>query len=69
MQLGTDWQLLYNAPDLADVVSSGGRGPADAALQPEVDQADRVVQEVQGVRSVTWMSSRCSRASTCPATA
>ena len=31
VQLGTDWQLLYNAPDLADVDSaSGGRGLAVA---------------------------------------
>ena len=39
VQLGTDWQLLYNAPDLADV--SRLRGDAGAqlqALRPEIER-------------------------------
>ena len=56
VQLGTDWQLLYNAPDLADV--SQLRGDAGAqlrALRPEIDRLTASLKNVQGVRSVTWM--------------
>ena len=56
VQLGTDWQLLYNAPDLTDV--SNLRGDAGAqlrALQPEIERLATSLKGVQGVRDVTWM--------------
>jgi hypothetical protein len=56
VQLGTDWQLLYNAPDLADIDQlKGAAGPQMRALQPELDKLIESVKKVQGVRSVTWM--------------
>ena len=56
VQLGTDWQLLYNAPDLADIDSlRGDAGSQMRALQPEIDALIESVKKVQGVRSVTWM--------------
>jgi hypothetical protein len=57
VQLGTDWQLLYNAPDLTDVERlRGDAGPQLAALQPEIDRMIAALKAVQGVRSVTWMA-------------
>ena len=56
VQLGTDWQLLYNAPDLADIDTlKGAAGPQMQALQPEIDKLMESIKKVQGVRSVTWM--------------
>jgi hypothetical protein len=56
VQLGTDWQLLYNAPDLADVALL--RGPVGrqlAALQPEIDRTMESLRNVDGVTSVTYL--------------
>jgi hypothetical protein len=56
VQLGTDWQLLYNAPDLADFDQlKGAAGPQMKALQPEIDKLIESIKKVQGVRTVTWM--------------
>ena len=56
VQLGTDWQLLYNAPDLADIDTlKGAAGPQMQALQPEINKLMESIKKVQGVRSVTWM--------------
>ena len=56
VQLGTDWQLLYNAPDLADIGQlRGDAGTQMRALQPEIDRLVQSLKNVQGVRSVTWM--------------
>lgn len=56
VQLGTDWQLLYNAPDLADVARlRGDAGGQLRALQPEIDRLMTSLKRVPGVRSVTWM--------------
>ena len=56
VQLGTDWQLLYNAPDLADIDQlKGAAGPQMQALQPEINKLMESIKKVQGVRSVTWM--------------
>lgn len=56
VQLGTDWQLLYNAPDLADVAQlRGDAGAQLRALNPEIDRLTASLKGVQGVRSVTWM--------------
>lgn len=56
VQLGTDWQLLYNAPDLTDVERlRGDAGGQLAALQPEIDRLTAALQQVEGVRSVTYL--------------
>ena len=57
VQLGTDYQLLYNAPDLADVsLLRGDAGAQMRALKPEIDRLTASLQQVAGVRSVTWMA-------------
>ena len=56
VQLGTDWQLLYNAPDLVD--PSRLRGSAGAqlrALEPEVRRLADSLRQVPGVRAVTTL--------------
>jgi hypothetical protein len=56
VQLGSDWQLLYNTPDLADVSLLRGDARAQlSALQPEIDRLVASLRGVQGVRSVTWL--------------
>lgn len=56
VQLGTEYQLLYNAPDLADVAQlRGDAGAQLRALQPEIDRLVTSLQSVDGVRSVTWL--------------
>ncbi len=55
-QLGTDWQVLYNAPDMVDVERL--RGPASqqlAALRPEVEKTLESIKKVAGVRDATYM--------------
>ncbi len=56
VQLGTDWQLLYNAPDLTDVALL--RGPAGKqmeALGPEIDRIMDSLKTIDGVSGVTYM--------------
>ena len=56
VQLGTDWQVLYNAPDMVDVERL--RGPASqqlAALRPEVETTLESIKKVAGVRDATYM--------------
>ena len=56
VQLGTDYQLLYNAPDLTDVsLLRGAAGKQLQALRPEIDRLTASLQRVEGVRAVTWM--------------
>jgi hypothetical protein len=56
VQLGTDWQLLYNAPDLTDVEHlRGSAGSQLEALQPEVDRLIAALKQVEGVQSVTYL--------------
>lgn len=56
VQLGTDWQLLYNAPDLVDVARlRGDAGAQLQALQPEIEKLTAALKRVEGVRSVTWL--------------
>ena len=56
VQLGTDYQLLYNAPDLTDVANlRGDAGAQLAALKPEIEKLIASLNRVEGVRSVTWM--------------
>lgn len=50
------WQLLYNAPDLADVGRlRGDAGGQLRALQPEIDRLISAINDVEGVRSVTYL--------------
>ncbi len=56
VQLGTDWQLLYNAPDLTDVaLLRGPVGKQMSALAPEVDRIMNSIKKIDGVTGVTYM--------------
>ena len=56
VQVGGDWQLLYNAPDLVDVSKlEGGLQGQLAALQPAIERITSQVAAVPGVASVTYM--------------
>jgi hypothetical protein len=56
VQLGADWQLLYNAPDLAEM-SDQRRDAASQlrGLQPEVERVAAALKQVRGVQTVTWL--------------
>jgi len=56
VQLGTDWQILYNAPDLADVAQL--RGPVGGQMQaiaPEIERVMASLKQVPGVTHVTYL--------------
>jgi hypothetical protein len=56
VQIGTDWQMLFNAPDLIDVDRLSG--PAEtqlAAIKPEIDKLLASLRRVDGVRDATYM--------------
>src|SRR6185503_18166316 len=56
VQIGTDWQVLYNAPDLIDVDRLNG--PAEtqiAAIKPEIDKLVASLKRIDGVRGATYM--------------
>jgi hypothetical protein len=56
VQLGADWQLLYNAPDLADVDQLRGTASEQLdALRPEIDRLLRSLGGVGSVSSVTYL--------------
>ena len=56
VQLGTDWQVLYNAPDLVDVNRLNGPASTQfAALKPEVDKLVADFMRVKGVTGATYM--------------
>jgi hypothetical protein len=56
VQLGTDWQLLFNAPDLADVGQlQGGLNTQLAALGPAVEALLERLKAVEGVRDATYL--------------
>jgi hypothetical protein len=56
VQLGTDWQVLYNAPDLVDLSQvSGSAGVQLAALGPPVEQLLTSLRGVAGVRDATYL--------------
>lgn len=56
VQLGGDWQLLYNAPDLVDVSQlQGGAGAQLDALRPAVERITSRIAAVPGVASVTYI--------------
>src|SRR5262249_43710017 len=56
VQIGTDWQVLYNAPDLIDVDRLNG--PAEtqiAAIKPEIEKLLASLRGIDGVRDATYM--------------
>ena len=56
VQIGTDWQVMYNAPDLIDVDRL--HGPAEtqlAAIKPEVEKLVASLKRIAGVRDATYM--------------
>jgi hypothetical protein len=56
VQLGTDWQVLFNAPDLVDVDRLNGPASAQfAAVKPEIDRLLATFSRVDGVRNATFM--------------
>ena len=56
VQLGTDWQVLFNAPDLVDVDRLNGPASAQfAAVKPEIDRLLATFEHVNGVRDATFM--------------
>jgi hypothetical protein len=56
VQLGTDWQVLFNAPDLVDVERlTGSASDQLAALRPEIDRLLASLRGVKGVRDATYM--------------
>ena len=56
VQIGTDWQVLYNAPDLIDVDRLNGPAATKfAALKPEIDKLVASLRGVAGVRDATYM--------------
>src|SRR5262249_17658618 len=56
VQLGTDWQVLFNAPDLVDVDRLNGPASAQfAAVKPEIDKLLAKYKGVGGVRDATFM--------------
>jgi hypothetical protein len=56
VQLGTEWQLVFNAPDLVDVnLLRGGVGAQLAALTPAIDSLINSLKRVEGVRDVTYL--------------
>ena len=56
VQLGTDWQVLFNGPDLVDVDRlSGTAGSQLAALKPEIAKLVASLRGVRGVTDATYM--------------
>jgi hypothetical protein len=56
VQLGTDWQVLFNAPDLVDIDRLGGTASSQlAALKPEIAKLTASLRGVAGVRDATHM--------------
>lgn len=56
VQLGGDWQLLYNAPDLVQVSAlRGGLGAQLATLRPAVERITARIAAVPGVSDVTYL--------------
>jgi FtsX-like permease family protein len=56
VQIGTDWQVLYNAPDLIDVEKLNGPAATQiAAIKPEIDKLTASLRGIPGVRAATYM--------------
>ena len=56
VQLGSDWQVMYNAPDLVDVDKLNGPASQQlGALKPEIQKVIASMRGVPGVRDATYM--------------
>jgi len=56
VQLGTDWQVLFNGPDLVDVDRLSGTAASQlAALKPEIAKLLTALGGVAGVKDATYM--------------
>jgi hypothetical protein len=56
VQIGADWQVMYNAPDLIDVDKLNGPASQQlAALTPEVAKLVSSLRRIPGVRDATYM--------------
>jgi len=56
VQLGTDWQVLFNGPDLVDVDRLSGTAASQlAALKPEIAKLVTSLGGVAGVEDATYM--------------
>jgi hypothetical protein len=56
VQVGTDWQVMYNAPDLIDVDRLNGPAQQQlGALKPEIDKLLTSLKGISGVRGATYM--------------
>jgi len=56
VQVGSDIQLTLNASDIVsnELLASGGIGEQYRAIQSKIPEIIRIIQQVEGVRSVTW---------------
>jgi hypothetical protein len=56
VQIGTDWQMLFNGPDLVDVDRLSGTASSQlAALRPEIEKLVASLRRVAGVKDATYM--------------
>jgi hypothetical protein len=56
VQIGADWQVMYNAPDLIDVDKLNGPASQQlAALTPEISKLMTSLRQVPGVQDATYM--------------
>ncbi|HTM24864.1 MAG TPA: FtsX-like permease family protein [Vicinamibacterales bacterium] len=56
VQIGADWQVMYNAPDLIDVDKLNGPASQQlAALTPEIEKLMTSLRKVPGVHDATYM--------------
>jgi len=56
VQIGADWQVMYNAPDLIDVDKLNGPASQQiGALKPEIEKLVGSLRQVPGVRDATYM--------------
>src|SRR5438093_10266115 len=56
VQLGTDWQVLFNGPDLVDVDRLNGPASSQlATLKPEIAKVLASLRGVPGVKDATYM--------------
>jgi hypothetical protein len=56
VQLGTDWQVLFNAPDLVNVDRLNGAAASQlAALKPEIQRVVSSLRGLDGVSDATYM--------------
>ncbi len=56
VQLGTDWQVLFNGPDLVEIERLNGPASSQiAALKPEIAKLLTSLSRVAGVKDATYM--------------